>query len=219
MGSLSAWKGACKQGRPVPWAGRRVEGVVEAAGAEPDVLGANRAGLGAVHLDGAGLYAGWPGRRCRDLEACAGALRAGRVRLADPPLLRVASEAPRYPTAGGDGRGGTPGPSWSMLFALGAAAGSRPHPTAEGWLAADPLHRPCPWQAPGPWWASTPRQSRPGGDRRPPEAGPLRGRSEWHAPRRSFRSAAPGGPGLPGRPPARARRRTVPPPSPWARPG
>jgi len=95
MGSLSAWKGACKQGRPVPWAGRLVEGVVEAAGAEPYVLGANRAGLGAVHLDGAGLYAGWPGLHLPNLEAFADALLAGRIRLDDPRLFPFASEAPR----------------------------------------------------------------------------------------------------------------------------
>ncbi len=34
-----------------------------------DVLGANRAGIGAVHLDPLGCYAGWPGVHLRDFSA------------------------------------------------------------------------------------------------------------------------------------------------------
>lgn len=56
-----------------------------------DVLGANRAGLGAVHLDGAGLYAGWPGLHFPNLEAVADALLAGQIRLDDPRLFPFAA--------------------------------------------------------------------------------------------------------------------------------
>jgi len=33
-----------------------------------DILGANRAGLGGIHLDPLGLYTGWPGTRLRDVR-------------------------------------------------------------------------------------------------------------------------------------------------------
>lgn len=57
-----------------------------------DLLGANRAGLGAVHLDGAGLYAGWPGLHLPNLETLADALLTGQIHLDDPRLRPFSSE-------------------------------------------------------------------------------------------------------------------------------
>lgn len=57
-----------------------------------DVYGANRAGLGAVHLDGAGLYEGWPGLHLQNLEALADALLAGQIQLGDPRLFPFSSK-------------------------------------------------------------------------------------------------------------------------------
>ena len=51
-----------------------------------DVVGANAAGIAALHLDPVGLYAGWPGVHTRDLETFADALLAGELDPLDPRL-------------------------------------------------------------------------------------------------------------------------------------
>jgi HAD superfamily hydrolase (TIGR01509 family) len=51
-----------------------------------DVVGANRVGIAAVHLDPLGLYGGWPGFHTKDLETFAEALQSGALDLLDPSL-------------------------------------------------------------------------------------------------------------------------------------
>jgi HAD superfamily hydrolase (TIGR01509 family) len=51
-----------------------------------DVVGANAAGIRAIHLDPLGLYGDWPGMHAKSLEAVAADLAADTLDLADPRL-------------------------------------------------------------------------------------------------------------------------------------
>jgi FMN phosphatase YigB (HAD superfamily) len=51
-----------------------------------DVIGANAAGIAAIHLDPLDLYAGWPGIHTRDLQSFADALTSGKL---DPHSLAL----------------------------------------------------------------------------------------------------------------------------------
>lgn len=52
-----------------------------------DVLGANRAGIRAVHIDNLGLYGDWPGVHFPHIDELATALIEGNLALDDPQLL------------------------------------------------------------------------------------------------------------------------------------
>jgi HAD superfamily hydrolase (TIGR01509 family) len=57
-----------------------------------DVLGANAAGIPAVHLDPLESCADWPGVRAKDLRTLAGILVAGQIDLGDPGLMCFPAE-------------------------------------------------------------------------------------------------------------------------------
>lgn len=56
-----------------------------------DVLGANRAGIKAVHIDNLGLYGSWPGVHVSHVDELATALLEGKLLLDDPQLLWCAN--------------------------------------------------------------------------------------------------------------------------------
>jgi HAD superfamily hydrolase (TIGR01549 family) len=53
-----------------------------------DVIGANAAGIAAVHLDPLELYGGWPGIHTKDLQTFADALASGNLLTLDPAEAR-----------------------------------------------------------------------------------------------------------------------------------